>query len=200
MPGFVIKSKLGSLQFLQDPMKTKNLLLPGVGPWISIKCLDSSIPIWPNGIIFHLHLDFPEIRRIPLVNHHLGEIGLKSVVWGREVIWPDSSPQSGRPSSFRVPSASSASWHPRHAWSAPECLGWPWPVKQKMNVKVTRGHVDVPSETRYHVVTTWTEIYLCVWVNLYQEYSFCCTYNSKGLHPVGFGGLGLHNLPLATVC
>ena len=33
---------------------------------------NNSTNIWPNGIIFHLHLDFPEIRRNPLLNHHLG--------------------------------------------------------------------------------------------------------------------------------
>ena len=34
---------------------------------------------WPNGIIFHLHLDFPEIKGFPILNHHLGA----QVVWGR---------------------------------------------------------------------------------------------------------------------
>ena len=41
----------------------------------------SAYSFWPNGIIFQLHLDYPEIAGVPfpLLNHHLGGF---SVVWG----------------------------------------------------------------------------------------------------------------------
>ena len=69
-----------------------------------------------------------------------------------------------------------------------ECQSKAWPRRcSQWNEASRRNHLN------------W-DIPVCVWVNFYQKYSFCCTYNSKGLHPVGFGGLGLHNLPLATVC